>query len=61
MRKLKMWFAAAALAAAAVVPALAPAPAPACTGDVCDGFCDWYNANSNKLPPKYFPRDCPLR
>jgi hypothetical protein len=34
-------------------------PARACTGDVCDGICDF--ANNTTLGHKLFPNGCPLR
>jgi hypothetical protein len=34
--------------------------ASACTGDICDGICDFWNAHRHPVPQVDL-RDCPIR
>jgi hypothetical protein len=57
MRRVRLLVLAAAFASFASA-GLAATPASACTGEVCDGFCDWWNAHHPA--PKFLPYNCPI-
>jgi hypothetical protein len=58
MRRVRLLVLAATVASVAALGVAAPS-ASACSGEVCDGICDWWNANHPA--PKVLPYDCPIR
>jgi len=57
MRKLRNMLVAAVLVAGSV-GVFAPAPAKACTGDVCDGLCNFMNSKVGRI---IFKDGCQIR
>ena len=57
MRRLRAVLVAAVIAVSSLA-VFAPAPAKACTGDVCDGLCDFMNSKTGRI---IFKNGCQIR